>query len=156
MAETDTYKRFQLALISWLRTSTDLATLTGHTSSNIRIFKRVGDEQIPRPCLAATIEHLGKIVLDVDGLYETQVVCKGHAAGDNGDLLSLQLVGAVEKLATQNTSTQQDASFASNNITTIGIRSIGVSVHGEQNTERDSASYMSEVVLIIRWRDDTT
>ena len=69
MAETDTYKRFQLALISWLRTSTDLATLTGHTSSNIRIFKRVGDEQIPRPCLAATIEHLGKIVLDVDGLY---------------------------------------------------------------------------------------
>lgn len=146
------YKRFRKAALVWLRACVDLVTLTGHAAGDVHIYARaIGeDAEIVTPSVAVDVIHLGPIMDEVDGLYESDLVCSCFSTSP---VATLDMVGAIEAHATQD-STAHDASFASDNVKTIGLRSLGP----EQSAapvggDAFSGVYVSGVTLRARWME---
>ena len=150
------YGRFGTALWTWLCFDSDLTTLLGHVATTTeRIFISSGHiTETPKPYLGLLPSHIGNALEDVDaGILETNVLCEAYSKSAQARENSLEIIAAVEALAAQNATTMVDASFSSNNIQTVGIRSLGLTVSGESVGDIHSGVYLSACVLRIRWRD---
>ena len=150
------YGRFGTALRAWLVSDSDLTTLLSHVDvSAERIFISNGViEETSKPYLGLLPSHIGNVLEDVDaGILETSVLCEAYSSSAQARENTLEIIGAVEVLAAQNVTTMGDASFESNDIQTVGIRSEGLAVSGEPVGDPNSGVYLSSCVLRIRWRD---
>ena len=147
------YKRFRKALTTWLRADVDLVSLTEYTTSNRSIYVAARDEVAIVPCLRCTEVHQGGLIPDVDdGIYITQVICAAFAGTK---LIALEIIGALEVLAEQNTETKKDASFNTDNIRTVGLRSLGLFPGvGELEVGQEDGVYAASLALEIRWMDN--
>lgn len=160
-------KRFHKALQAWLAADSTLVTLTGHNEStpDFHIFVFTGDEIAVRPSLL--IRHVVTLpwLSDVDGIFLTQM--KFHGYAETWERAN-DIIGAVIKKMQQDPTTQQDAQFTSDNITTLGIRHLAMDMSGEEQfeptsirrTERSDVPIadrnVAEADGLFRWRDTSS
>ena len=148
------YSRFNSAFSTWLRTCTRLVTLTGHTSGSPRIYVKSGAALVPQPSCLVTMQHLGGLVPDVDdGYMRTFVLCEAFS---KDRVATLQMIGAVEMHAKQNSTTYALAGFESENIKAYGVTFTGMILSGESTTDDTSGVYVSSCQLEVHWCDKQT
>ena len=136
-----------------MRSDSTIKELTYHTETDVRIGIASEEATVPKPCLLMMVMHLGPEVIEVDGLYLTRVLCEAFDTDANN---TLDIIGALEELAKQNVSTYQDASFTSDDIATVALRSEGVEAARDTPAEVFAGVFVSSLNLLITWRDDAT
>jgi hypothetical protein len=78
-------------------------------------------------------------------------VCEAFAATS---VLAMQIIGEVEYLARQNSSTYADATFATNNVKAMALRVMdGPDVLGMQALETVPNIYKADTTLKIEWEE---
>lgn len=121
----DKYERFEKALQAWLLTSAQIVSLTGYdASTNISVFVSSGEDPIDNPPLLVIDD------LPTENFFQsvdTMKISMVHLSAYAKDRLTvIRLLGAVEALAAQNDTTYRDASFASFQIKTETLKSMGL------------------------------
>lgn len=140
--------------------SADATILTLVDATNI--YVPTGEEPITPPCLLLDIVTIIPWLDDIDGVYTSEVHFVAFAESEE---VALKLAGAVLALTKQNNTTYADASFASNNIQTMGISHLSVRDMAKEQfeptsvrrTERSDVPVpdrkKTSVPVLIRWRD---
>lgn len=157
------FNRFCKALAEWARASATLVSLTGHTSSAVRIWISSGEDAIVPPCLILDFGRTELYMPDMDELWTSEIRCTAIAASR---VAALNIINALYSYASQNVSTHADASFAANGITTLSIYPKATEKHGQaefviesiRHTERSDITiperHVAELKLQVTWRDD--
>lgn len=159
----DIFNRFCKSLQAWAAADASLVSLTGHSVSDQRIIVQSGDDLVGIPCLLLDLESLELFLPDNDELWQCTIRC---SALSSTRVAALNIVNAVYTLASQNTSTYKDASFAANGITTKSISPFEMDRHGQagftiesiRHTERSDITiperYVAQIKIKIVWKDD--
>ena len=157
------YDRFNSALVTWLRTSADLVSLTGHTNSDRRIAGMYGDDSAKTPfCGVHIVEIDPTFILDLDKvIYDTLILCQLRSASG---LDVFRMVAAIEDLAAFNSS-EVEASFTGTNLRTQHIKFFGNALAGSgQDVDAPIPEVIGQpgqgvretkVFLRILWREDS-
>lgn len=155
-------KRFTKALTTWFEADSTMVTLTGHTSSDRRIYVKRGNEPLNRPSLILDVVETNQLMPEVDGMYLTEVQAVAYA---DSRVEALDIAGEVLAYTKQNSATLRDAAFSTDSIRTKSIRALGVMSQGEsvldptsvRRTERSDVvapdRFTAIVPIFIVWID---
>jgi len=122
MGDKSLFGRFNEALMDWLRADSGIATETGHTASDNRIFVESGDSDVRVPSLVAIrILQTPLQQIEASAFYEATVdlACRATSRAK-----ALDIAGAVEQLARPKSNTL-DKAFSATGVETRSVRSTG-------------------------------
>ena len=151
MAVAGKYKNFRKALLTWLRSSTDLVSLTGHTTGVPKIVATVAADPALVPSLQVVIVHNGQVFLEVDnGVHSTSIFCSAFATTE---LAAMDIIEAVEELANQSLSPRlTDKAFATDHVKTTALRKMPQgSTYPESTEDVHSGVFTAGLPIDIRW-----
>jgi len=146
------YKRFRKGVVDWLQSSADLVTLTGHTSSDLRIYGMSGEDALKNRMCGVSINSVLPLHETVDkGHYDSmlELVLRHTNEGSLYDM-----AGTVEDLAAQDANDQEDATFDGTNLRAVHIRYLGIGAYGAA-TEPTVGVFELHVMLRIIWIETT-